>query len=180
MMPQPITSFFDTTLNFPTQRMKLYYNGQDSIDGSSLTVPLSRGEFRRTFEHWDYDHFVRTHCRWDREPEPIDISNCYVLFPADGHRSVAIAELHFMYVVRDAINDGVRLIFPIRPKNVTVYASRLSNTVKTLFPAFCERQALDHAKAIIAKFDKRKPKPSLKKPKPPLKRLSNERWRLNQ
>lgn len=170
----------DTTLKLPKHSLTLEINQPSTLEESRLTAPLPFLELKRTFPDWDVDTMLDRYCSWDRPPEPIDIAHCYVLFGSGGQRGVSVVELPTMYMVREPIMGGARLIFPIKPKDVAFYPSRLSNTVKELFPIFYAAQELEHAKAVIAKLDKRKPKPSLKKSKPPLKRLSNERWWRNQ
>ena len=150
----------------------------DKGDPSRLAFKLTRLEFGRVMGSYgfDFDSFVALHCAWGSEPLSIDGEGLYVLFATGHKREVAIAELGDIHPQRLALTDELLFTALIPHDNVKVFTSRLSKTIKALFPDFYDAQSLDHARAVIAKLDRRTPKPILKKPKPPLTRLSNERW----
>ncbi len=170
----------ETTLKLPKHSITLEICHPATGKESQLSAQLTHLELKHIFPDWEAEELLDYYCAWHRKPQPIEFAPAYVMYGAPDSRGVSIVEVHTMYIQREPLTGGARLVFPISPQDVTYYQSRLANTVKALFPEFYARQSLDQAKAIIAKLTKRAPTPSLTKPKPPLKRLSNERWWRNQ
>ncbi len=168
-----------TTLNVPHALIALRQSGELTW----LEIPITRFAYNRLLlETYSltFDDYMSLHDSWDREPREIPLQGMFALLACSDSRAVAVSKLTHMYAQRNAIIDGMRFYIPIEATNTTVFANRLSKTVKEHFPDFYEAQTLDHARAVIAKLDRRAPKPTLKKPKPPLTRLANERWWHNQ
>lgn len=172
-------TILDSTLKLPTIRLTMEYS-PNSQEPSRLTFTVNRLEFAHIMGTDDFDRFVALHCPWGSDPLSVDCEGLYVLFATGRNREVAIAELGDVFPQLVAMADELRFVGLVPPKKIQVFPNRLSNTVKKHFPDFHAAQSLDHARAVIAKLDRRAPKPRLKKPKPPLTRLANERWWRNQ